>query len=110
MTGTVREYLYAGGEAPAAMRARNSDGSYSNYFFVTNTHGDVVAITDKDGNIVNRYAYGPWGEATRVSEQVHQPFRYAGYRYEDGFDRWRPIRGVKADGRGLHMPHSMRRV
>ncbi|RIK04052.1 MAG: hypothetical protein DCC49_13675, partial [Acidobacteria bacterium] len=22
----------------------------------------------------------------RVSEQVHQPFRYAGYRYEDGFD------------------------
>ncbi|RIK04361.1 MAG: hypothetical protein DCC49_13465, partial [Acidobacteria bacterium] len=86
MTGTVREYLYAGGEAPTAMRARNSDGSYSNYFFVTNTHGDVVALTDKDGNIANRYAYGPWGEATRVSEQVHQPFRYAGYRYEDGFD------------------------
>ncbi|RIK05039.1 MAG: hypothetical protein DCC49_12980 [Acidobacteria bacterium] len=86
MTGTVREYLYAGGEAPTAMRSRNGDGSYSNYFFATNTHGDVVALTDKDGNIVNRYAYGPWGEATRVSEQVHQPFRYAGYRYEDGFD------------------------
>ncbi|RIK04054.1 MAG: hypothetical protein DCC49_13685 [Acidobacteria bacterium] len=85
MTGTVREYLYAGGEAPTAMRSRNSDGSYSNFFFVTNTHGDVVALTDKDGNIVNRYAYGPWGEATRVSESVHQPFRYAGYRYEDGF-------------------------
>ncbi|RIK05041.1 MAG: hypothetical protein DCC49_12990 [Acidobacteria bacterium] len=86
MTGTVREYLYAGGEAPTAMRSRNVDGTYSNFFFVTNTHGDVVALTDKDGNIVNRYAYGPWGEATRVSEQVHQPFRYAGYRYEDGFD------------------------
>ncbi|RIK04369.1 MAG: hypothetical protein DCC49_13440 [Acidobacteria bacterium] len=84
--GIVREYLYSGGEAPASMRARNSDGSYSNLFFVTNTHGDVVAVTDRDGNIVNRYAYGPWGEATRVSEQVHQPFRYAGYRYEDGFD------------------------
>lgn len=86
MTGTVREYLYAGGEAPTAMRARQADGSYKNFFFVTNTHGDVVAVTDRDGNIVNRYAYGPWGEATRVSEQVHQPFRYAGYRYEDGFD------------------------
>ncbi|RIK05033.1 MAG: hypothetical protein DCC49_12950, partial [Acidobacteria bacterium] len=86
MTGTVREYLYAGGEAPAAMRSRNSDGSYSNFFFVTNTHGDVVAVTDRDGQVVNRYAYGPWGEATRVSEQVHQPFRYAGYRFEDGFD------------------------
>ncbi|RIK09256.1 MAG: hypothetical protein DCC49_07100 [Acidobacteria bacterium] len=86
MTGTVREYLYAGGEAPTAMRARQADGTYKNYFFVTNTHGDVVALTDKDGNVVNRYAYGPWGEATRVSEQVHQPFRYAGYRYEDGFD------------------------
>ncbi|RIK04456.1 MAG: hypothetical protein DCC49_13400, partial [Acidobacteria bacterium] len=61
-------------------------GSYSNYFFVTNTHGDVVALTDRDGNVVNRYAYGPWGEATRVSEQVHQPFRYGGYRYEDSFD------------------------
>ncbi|RIK05037.1 MAG: hypothetical protein DCC49_12970 [Acidobacteria bacterium] len=86
MTGTVREYLYAGGEAPTAMRARQSVGTYKNYFFVTNTHGDVVAVTDRDGNVVNRYAYGPWGEATRVSEQVHQPFRYAGYRYEDGFD------------------------
>ena len=86
MTGTVREYLYAGGEAPTAMRARQGDGSYKNFFFQTNTHGDVVAVTDRDGVIVNRYAYGPWGEATRVSEQVHQPFRYAGYRYEDGFD------------------------
>ncbi|RIK03835.1 MAG: hypothetical protein DCC49_13795 [Acidobacteria bacterium] len=73
-------------EAPTAMRSRNSDGTYSNYFFVTNTHGDVVALTDRVGAIVNRYAYGPWGEATRVSESVHQPFRYAGYRYEDGFD------------------------
>ncbi|RIK04517.1 MAG: hypothetical protein DCC49_13340, partial [Acidobacteria bacterium] len=45
MTGTVREYLYAGGEAPTAMRSRNSDGTYSNFFFVTNTHGDVVAVT-----------------------------------------------------------------
>lgn len=57
MTGTVREYLYAGGEA---MRARQSDGSYANYFFVTNTHGYVVGLTDRDGVIVNRYAYGPW--------------------------------------------------
>lgn len=86
MTGTVREYLYASNFSPAAMRARQPDGSYSNYFFVTNTHGDVVAVTDKDGNIVNRYAYGPWGEATRVSEQVHQPFRYAGYFYESTVD------------------------
>ncbi|RIK03778.1 MAG: hypothetical protein DCC49_13840 [Acidobacteria bacterium] len=68
------------------MRSRNSDGTYSNYFFVTNTHGDVVALTDRDGKIVNRYAYGPWGEATRVSEQVHQPFRYAGYFYEPTAD------------------------
>jgi RHS repeat-associated protein len=64
------------------MRSRNSDGSYSNYFFITNTHGDVVAVTDRDGNITNRYAYGPWGEATRISEQLPQPFRYGGYYYD----------------------------
>jgi RHS repeat-associated protein len=82
MTGIVREYLYGGGEAPTAMRSRNSDGSYSNYFFITNTHGDVVTVTDKDGQVVNRYAYGFWGEATRISEQLPQPFRYAGYYYD----------------------------
>jgi RHS repeat-associated protein len=51
-------------------------------FFISNTHGDVVALGDQAGNIVNRYAYGPWGEATRISEQLPQPFRYAGYYYD----------------------------
>lgn len=50
MTGTVREYLYAGGEAPTAMRARQADGSYKNFFFVTNTHGDVVGVMGREGS------------------------------------------------------------
>jgi RHS repeat-associated protein len=52
------------------------------YFFISNTHGDVASRADQDGNIVNRYAYGPWGEATRISEQLPQPFRYGGYYYD----------------------------
>lgn len=59
MASTFREDLYADGDIPTAMRSRDADGAYANFFFVTNTHGDVVALNDKDGVIANRYAYGP---------------------------------------------------
>ena len=44
--------------------------------------GNVVALTDSTGNVVDRYSYDLWGLATSVNESVPQPFRYAGYWYD----------------------------
>ncbi|MER3453878.1 MAG: hypothetical protein C4318_01800 [Acidimicrobiia bacterium] len=82
VSSTFRYYLYGGRDTPAAMKEKKKDGTSTTYFYLTNTHGDVVALQDKDGKIINGYAYGPWGEPKRVSEQVHQHFRYAGYLYD----------------------------
>ncbi len=48
--------------------------------------GSVVALTDSTGQVVNRYAYDPWGASYNASypeeaaqEQVLQPLRYRGY-------------------------------
>ncbi|GAJ40685.1 hypothetical protein B4119_3562 [Parageobacillus caldoxylosilyticus] len=31
------------------------------YFYHYNAHGDVIALTDEQGNIVARYQYDAWG-------------------------------------------------
>jgi RHS repeat-associated protein len=53
------------------------------YYFQTNVHGDVVSITDETGAIVNTYRYNPWGSVLSSSETVDNPFRYAGYYYDE---------------------------
>ena len=71
----------------------------SAYFFVKNLQGDVVAITDYQGNVVARYTYDVWGKVLSVvngagnpvTDPTHvanlNPFRYRGYFYdtETGF-------------------------
>lgn len=54
------------------------------YFYQTNAHGDVVALTNSAGVVVNTYTYDPWGKVLSSSEQVTNPYRYAGYRYDAG--------------------------
>src|SRR5207253_7770957 len=44
--------------------------------------GNVVALTDSTGNVVDRYAYDVWGALTSASESVPQLLRYAGYWYD----------------------------
>ncbi|HZU11363.1 MAG TPA: RHS repeat-associated core domain-containing protein [Chloroflexota bacterium] len=38
----------------------------------------MVGLTNSSGAVVNSYAYDPYGNATSVSEQVSNPFRYIG--------------------------------
>ncbi|WP_135555930.1 RHS repeat-associated core domain-containing protein [Paenibacillus cymbidii] len=45
------------------------------YFF--NGHGDVVKITDKNGNILNTYEYDIWGKVISESEVMENPYKYA---------------------------------
>lgn len=63
------------------------------YYFHKNLQGDIIAIADKDGEIVARYTYDAWGKPLSVTDgngnQVNSthianinPFRYRGYYYD----------------------------
>ncbi len=64
------------------------------YYYVTNLNGDIVAITDANGNLVAKYTYDVWGNVLDIEpfekdneEQLNvarlNPFRYRGYYYDN---------------------------
>ncbi|MDA7025189.1 DNRLRE domain-containing protein [Bacillus sp. CLL-7-23] len=56
------------------------------YFYHYNAHGDVIALTDNAGKIVAKYEYDTWGTPTKTEESSEvkgNPYRYAGYRYDE---------------------------
>ncbi|MEV1049233.1 RHS repeat-associated core domain-containing protein [Streptomyces sp. NPDC049916] len=54
-----------------------------NHYYLTDALGSVVALADEAGTKVNTYAYSPRGvQRTTTSEQVPQPYRFAG-GYQD---------------------------
>lgn len=56
------------------------------YFYHYNAHGDVIAITNSAGKIVAEYEYDTWGVPTKVKEDEEvkgNPYRYAGYRFDE---------------------------
>ncbi|MEB3104123.1 hypothetical protein VF724_21180, partial [Paenibacillaceae bacterium T2] len=52
------------------------------FWYVYNGHGDVVALTDKDGNLAARYEYDAWGLVARMynrfGERVREGIGYIG--------------------------------
>ncbi|MHB8840755.1 MAG: DUF6531 domain-containing protein [Candidatus Aquicultor sp.] len=56
------------------------------YYYQFNAHGDVVSLTNSSGQVVNTYSYDPWGNILSVNEQIANPYRYAGYRYDVNTD------------------------
>ena len=55
-----------------------------NYFFLKNLQGDIIAITNSDGDTVARYSYDAWGKCTVEFDNTGyianiNPFRYRGY-------------------------------
>ena len=52
------------------------------YTYHVNARGDVEALSDADGDVVDSYAYDPWGRVLSATETVANPYRYAGYRYD----------------------------
>ncbi|TWG29691.1 RHS repeat-associated protein [Geobacillus sp. C56-T2] len=55
------------------------------YFYHYNAHGDVIALTDAQGNVVARYEYDTWGRLLSKSGEMadENPYRYAGYQYDE---------------------------
>jgi RHS repeat-associated protein len=74
-------YLYTQDGAPLEL-LRQQNGTTCRYWYVLDGRGNVVALTDSTGNVVDRYSYDVWGALTSVSESVPQRLRYAGYWYD----------------------------
>ncbi len=57
---------------------------YNNvYYYHLSARGDVLALSDMDGNIVARYSYDPWGTMLSATGPLaSQPFRYGSYYYD----------------------------
>ncbi|MEW1611443.1 MULTISPECIES: RHS repeat-associated core domain-containing protein [unclassified Streptomyces] len=53
-----------------------------NYYYLTDALGSVVVLADEAGTKVNTYAYSPRGVQRTTTEQVPQPYRFAG-GYQD---------------------------
>ena len=45
------------------------------FWYVYNGHGDVTALTDKDGKIAARYEYDAWGLVTRMYNRFGERVR-----------------------------------
>jgi len=78
-------YLYTEAGAPYEL-LRQQGGATSRYWYEVDGRGNVVALTDSNGKVVDRYAYDSWGELTSndgIDESVPQQLRYAGYWYDE---------------------------
>ena len=55
------------------------------YFYITNQMGDVLAITDTNGSIVGNYEYDAWGKVLTADTDLakQNPLRYRGYYYDN---------------------------
>ena len=55
------------------------------YFYITNQMGDVLAINDTNGDIVANYEYDAWGKVLTADTDIAKlnPIRYRGYYYDN---------------------------
>ena len=55
------------------------------YFYITNQMGDILAITDTDGNVIGNYEYDAWGKVLTADTDIakQNPLRYRGYYYDN---------------------------
>jgi len=74
-------YVYSQHGMPLEL-LRTTNGVLNRYWYERDGLGNVVALTDSSGTVVDQYAYDLWGKPTTVQESVPQPLRYQGYWYD----------------------------
>ena len=61
--------------------ADNGVGADKTYYLY-NSHGDVVQLTDEEGNITKTYEYDSFGNEVKSDKKDDNPFRYSGEYYD----------------------------
>ncbi|EJV42405.1 type IV secretion protein Rhs [Bacillus toyonensis] len=76
----LRQYVYSIDGVRLAMKAQGQT-----VFYHYNPRGDVVAMTDGNGQVVANYEYDAWGNVVKSDAKgiaAENPFGYAGYMYD----------------------------
>ncbi len=77
----ARKFVYGPGiDEPICMIVVAGE-SETLYYYHFDGLGSVAALSDNDGDIVERYSYDVFGEPNRVSG-IHNPFMFTGRRYD----------------------------
>jgi len=90
-------FLYrADGEPLELLYQQQGQAVPTRYYYAVDGRGDVTALVNAQGVVVNQYGYDLWGAATAASggagalglvvEGVPQPLRYRGYVYDAWYD------------------------
>ena len=100
VNGVKTEYFYngsilagqkTGDETLIFMYDNNGDAFGFNYngeeyYYIKNVQNDIVAIADKNGDIVANYYYDAWGNVTQITGNTAlaqtNPLRYRSYYYD----------------------------
>lgn len=75
-------YLYNANGAPLELLRQYAGQALQRYWYEEDGRGNVVALTDITGTVVDRYYYDVWGHLIGGSEGVPQRLRYGGYWYD----------------------------
>lgn len=79
-TGAVtRSFTYSPSGIPVSMTYLGQT-----YWYLVNSHGDVLRLADSSGTVAASYRYDAWGSILESSGPLAEvnPYRYAGYRYD----------------------------
>jgi len=98
VTGTTSytdTYVYSQHGLPLEL-LRTSNGVLARYWYLRDGLGNVVALTDANGTVVDQYAYDLWGKPTLVQESVPQQLRYQGYWYDNDWRTAQSFTGCAA--------------
>ncbi|WP_461611878.1 DNRLRE domain-containing protein [Cytobacillus kochii] len=82
----LRSYVYGADGQLLAFNKHSGTVISDVYYYHYNPRGDVIALTDKSGDIIAKYSYDNWGnpqEEKRTGISLENPFRYAGYQYDE---------------------------
>ena len=70
-------------DAPVSVNINGTD-----YYYVKNLQGDIIALLDRQGSCVVKYTYDAWGKVLSVEDSTEtnigtiNPLRYRGYYYD----------------------------
>ena len=96
VNGVTTEFIWDGGNLAAERKSgeitalynygadgivmSNRDGAAE--YYIKNIHGDVVGMTDAEGNLTDNYYYDAFGNEQSNTENTN-PFRYCGEYYDE---------------------------
>jgi len=57
---------------------QKEDSNKGTYYYIHNAHGDITALTNERGEVVNSYSYDAFGNILDSTEKVDNRFKYSG--------------------------------